>query len=326
MACANDYLVFAGTASRALAGEIARELGGAVAGCTIERFPDGEVSVRLLEPVCRRHVFLIQSTSPPVNDHLMELLVLADACRRAAAERITAVVPYMGYARADKQHGRREAITARVVADLLQAVGVTHVVTMDLHTPQIEGFFNVPVDALTAVPTLSDTLRERLPRDAVVVSPDRGRVSLATQYAACLGTSVVVLHKRRDSGTETEVTHIVGDVAGRSCLVIDDMISTAGTMAQTVRALLSNGARPDIVVAATHGLFLRGAREKLDVPAVRDVFVTDTVETPAKDWPKLHVVSIAPLIAAALSRFLGDSPASGLHVGRIGESNRGELT
>jgi ribose-phosphate pyrophosphokinase len=314
MACANDYLVFAGTASRALAADIARELGVTVGSCAIDRFPDGEIAVRLLEPVCRKEVFLVQSTSPPVNDHLVELLVLADACRRSAAKRITAVVPYMGYARADKQNGRREAITARVVADLLQAVGVAHVVTMDLHTPQIEGFFNVPVDALTAVPTLCRALGERLPRDAVVVSPDRGRVSLATQYAACLGTSVVVLHKRRDSGTETEVTHVVGDVAGRSCLIIDDMISTAGTMAQTVKALLSKGARADIVVAATHGLLLRGAREKLDLPAIRDVFVTDTVEAPEKDWAKLHVVSIAPLIAATLTRLLGGG--SELHVGR----------
>ncbi len=298
------FTIFAGTANPALAAAIARELGVKPGQCAIDRFPDGEVSVRLLEPVRRKEVFLVQPTSPPVNDNLVELLALADACRRSAAGRITAIVPYFGYARADKRHGRREPITGRVVADLLQAVGIAHVVTMDLHTPQIEGFFHAPVDCLTAVPTLCQALRERLPRDAVVVSPDRGRVSLATHYAQCLGAGVVVLHKRRDDGAEVEVTHVVGDVAGRTCLIVDDMISTGATVAKSVKALVSRGARPEMMVAATHGLFLPGAREKLDSAAVREVFVADTVAVKEKDWTRLHVVSIAPLMAEALRRFL----------------------
>src|SRR5882724_11767154 len=245
----SGFTIFAGTANAALAASIARQLGVGLGACGIERFPDGEVAVRLLEPVRRKEVFLVQPTSPPVNDNLVELLALADACRRAAAARITAIVPYFGYGRADKRHGRREPITGRVVADLLEAVGIAHVVTIDLHTPQVEGFFHAPVDTLTAVPTLCRALRDRLPPDLVVVSPDAGRVSLATHYAQCLRTPVIVLHKRRESGAQTAVTHVVGDVAGRACLIVDDIISTGGTVAASVTALLQAGARPEMIVA-----------------------------------------------------------------------------
>ena len=181
-----DFTIFAGTANPTLGAAIVQELGVRLGACTIDRFPDGEVSVRICEPVRRKEIFLVQPTSPPVNDHLVELLALADACRRAAAGRITAIVPYFGYARADKRHERREPITGRVMADLLEAVGIAHVVTVDLHAPQIEGFFHAPVDTLTAVPTLCRALRDRLPSDLVVVSPDAGRVPLATHYAQCL--------------------------------------------------------------------------------------------------------------------------------------------
>src|SRR5688572_7106388 len=193
-----DFTIFAGTANPHLAALIARELDVRLGASVVERFPDGEISVRLDEPVRGREVFIVQPTGPPVNEHLVELLAFADACRRASAERITAVVPYFGYARADKRHGRREPITASMVADLLQAVGVDHVVTVDVHAPQLEGFFRIPVDNLTAVPTLCDALRKHLPEKIVVVSPDAGRVSMASEYAHRLGTSVVVLHKRRE--------------------------------------------------------------------------------------------------------------------------------
>ena len=309
----NGFTIFAGTANPALAATIARELGVQVGACAIDRFPDGEVAVQLLEPVRRKEVFLVQPTSPPVNDHLIELLALADACRRAAAARITAIVPYFGYARADKRHGRREPITGRVVADLLEAVGIAHVVTVDLHTPQIEGFFHAPVDTLTAVPTLCRALRDRLPPDVVVVSPDVGRMRMATHYAQCLGAPVIVLHKRRESGAKTEVTHVVGEVSSRACLIVDDMISTGGTVAESIRALLRAGARPEIIVAATHGLLLLGARDKLEHPAVREVFVTDTVCVAEQDWPQLRVVSIAPLIAGAVKRFLADGSIGDLY-------------
>jgi len=300
------FTILAGSATPALAAEVAHELGVQPGACMVDRFPDGEVSVRLLESVRRREVFLVQSTSPPVNDHLVELLALADACRRASAARITAVVPYFGYGRADRRHGSQEPVTGRMVADLLEAVGIAHVVTIDLHTPQIEGFFFAPVDSLTAAPTLASALRDRLPPGVAVVSPDAGRVALATDYAERLGAPVVVLHKRRQSGTETVVTHVVGDVANRPCLLVDDIIATAGTVAQSIEALLAAGARDEIVVAATHGLFLPGAREKLEHPAVREVYVSDTVPVTEKDWPRLRVVSIAPLIAGAMARFLAD--------------------
>jgi len=203
---------------------------------------------------------------------------------------------------------------ARVAADLLQVVGISHVVTLDLHTPQIEGFFHAPVDSLTAVPTLCRAFRDRVPADLVVVSSDVGRVGMATRYAEqCVGASVVVLHKRRVSGSETEVTNVVGEVSGRACLVVDDMISTGGTVAATIAALLAAGARPEIIVAATHGLFVVDARRKLRHPAVREVFVTDTVCVPQRDWPQLRVISIAPLIADAARRFLADGSLDELY-------------
>jgi ribose-phosphate pyrophosphokinase len=302
----NDFTIFAGTAVPELAAAIAHELGLRPGACAVERFPDGETWVGVDEPVRGRDVFLVQSTSPPVNENLVELLAFADACRRASAARITTIIPYFGYARQDKRAGRREPITASMVAVLLQAVGVDHVVTLDLHTPQIEGFFQIPVDSLTAVPTLCDALGGRLPQETVVVSPDAGRVKMATQYAQRLGASVAVLHKQRESGTRTKVTHLVGDVRDRPCLIIDDMISTGGTIAEAVEALLKAGARPEITVAATHGVFVEGCRDKLSHKAVREVLVTDTVSVAAKDWPQLKVVSIAPVIAAAIQRFAAD--------------------
>jgi ribose-phosphate pyrophosphokinase len=306
----NSFTIFAGRANVALATSVAVEMGARLGACSVERFPDGELSVRLDEPVRGREVLIIQPTSPPVNDHLIELLAFADACRRASAAHITAVMPYFGYARADKRHGRREPITASMVAALMQAVGVNHVVTIDLHAPQIEGFFHIPVDSLTTAPVMVEALRPGLPSDIVVVSPDAGRVRMATEYARLLGAPVAVLHKERASGVETRITRLVGDVRDRPCLIIDDMISTGGTIAESVEALLDAGARPEIIVAATHGLLLAGAREKLARAVTREVLVTDTVAPPAHDWPQLRVVSVAPLIASALRRYLSDGPLS----------------
>jgi ribose-phosphate pyrophosphokinase len=301
----DPFIFFRGTANPALADAIVRELGVRLGASTVERFPDGEIAVRLLESVRRKDVFLVESLSPPVNDHLVELLTLADACRRAAASRITAIVPYFGYGRSDKRNGR-EPITARVVADLFEVVGITHVVTIDPHTPQLEGFFHVPVDSLSAMSTLCEALRQRPPSELVVVAPDAGRVKLATDYAQCLGVPLAVLHKRRAGPLETRVTHVVGDVSGRACVIIDDIISTGGTMNESIRALLEAGARREMVVMATHGLLLRGAREKLDPSIVHEVLVTDTIARAETDWPQLRVVSVAPLLARALKQLLAD--------------------
>lgn len=308
-----EFVIFAGTANPELAMAIAADLGMPPGACTIERFPDGETSVQLLESVRRKEVFLVQPLSPPVNDHLVELLALADACRRAAAARITGVVPYLGYARSDKRHGRREPITGRIVADVLEAVGIDHVVTVDLHAPQIEGFFGIPVDTLTAVPRLATYLREEVSPGVVVVAPDAGALRMATEYAHRLNGTVAVLHKRRDSATGTHVTHLVGDVADKTCLVVDDMITTGGTIASSIEALLKAGARPELTIAATHGLLLAGARQKLTHEAVRKVVITDTIAGTPKDWSRLQRISIAPVIAGALKRFLEHRSLSDLY-------------
>ena len=304
----DNFVLFSGTANPNLGEAVAAELGVRLGACAIERFPDGEFSVRLDESVRRREVFFVQPTAPPVNDRLVELLAFADACRRSAAARVTAVVPYFGYARSDKRHGRREPIIASLVARLMEAAGVDHIVTLDLHAAQIEGFFHIPVDELTAVSTLCRALQGRLSPGTVVVSPDAGRVAMAIDYSQRLGTPLVVLHKRRTSGTETEVTHVVGDVRGRHCLIIDDMISTGGTIVRAVEALLTAGAQPEMTIAATHGLFVGEARAKLGHEAVRQVLVTDTVAVGDSSWPLLRIVSVAPLLAAAIRRILTDGP------------------
>jgi ribose-phosphate pyrophosphokinase len=306
------FSLFSGTANPALATEVALLLDHRVSPSVVERFPDGEISVHLDEPVRGHPVFIIQSTSPPVTENLFQLLALVDACRRAAAGRVTAVVPYFGYARADKRHARREPITASMVANLFQAVGLNQLVTLDLHAAQIEGFFHLPVDNLTAVPTLCDELKHRLSAGTIVVSPDEGRVKMASDYAQRLGTDVAVLHKQRESGRETKIIKVIGEVRDRPCLIIDDMIATGGTIARAIAALLKSGARPDIRVAATHGVLVEGARAALNHPALREIYVTDTVPAHDRDWPELKVISIAPLLAAAIQRLAARESISDL--------------
>ncbi len=300
-----DLTFFSGTANPDLAAQVAATLDIPLGARIVERFPDGELSIQLQEPVRRKDVFILQSIAPPVNEHLVELLIFADACRRAAAGRITAIIPYLGYSRSDKRHGRREAITASMVASLCKTVGIDHVLTVDLHAAQIEGFFHLPVDNLTAVPLLCENLRKKVKEGTVIVAPDAGAVHLAGEYAHRFGTSVVVMHKRRETGTTTRVTHLVGEVRDRPCLIVDDMISTGGTVAESIEVLLKAGAKPDIMIAATHGLFVRDARQKLNVPEVREVYVTDSLSMSQAGWSRLHLVSLAPLIAEALNRLVG---------------------
>ena len=307
------FTLFAGSGNPGLAAAVAREIGVPLGARVVERFPDGETFVRLEQPVRGQPVFILQPTGPPVNDNLVELLAFLDACRRAAAANVIAVVPYFGYARQDKRHGHREPVTASMVAYLLQAVGANHVVTVDLHSAQIEGFFHIPVDGLTAVPTLTDAVRKHLPSNLVVVSPDEGRVKMATQYAQRLSSTVAVLHKRRETATKTRVTHVVGDVHDKACLIIDDMISTGSTIAEAIEALLAAGARPEIVVAATHGPLLESARQKLSHEGIRALLVTDTIAPVIRDWPKLQTVTVAPVIASAIQRLLASESLSNLY-------------
>ena len=301
-----DVILFGGTSNPALSEAVARELGVELAPCTVERFPDGELTVRLGLSVRRCEVYVLQATAPPVNDHLMELLAFADACRRAAAARIIAVVPYFGYARGDKREGRREPVTASLVAALMETAGVDQVLTVDIHSAQMEGFFRIPMDTLSAVPLLCDALRGRLPEDATVVSPDAGRVKTASEFADRLGLPLAVLNKHRESGTRTRVTHIVGDVRGRACLIVDDMISTGGTIAESAEALRGAGASGPIVVAATHGLLMGDAAERMAVHGVEEIVLTDSIPERTAGAIPVRTVTLAPLLAAGIRRAAGE--------------------
>lgn len=309
----DDFVLIGGTANPRLAACVAAELGAPLAPCRVKRFPDGEVSVELEEPVRRREVVLLQPTAPPVDAHLMELAALADACRRGAANRVTAVVPYYGYSRSDRRGGQRTAITGSLVARLMQAAGIDHLVTVDLHAEQIEGFFSVPVDNLSAVSVLAADLADHLPPETLVVSPDAGRVGMAGAYAQRLGLSMAVLHKHRSSPSEAAITRVVGEVKGRPCLIVDDMISTGGTIAAAVSSLCQAGAKPPFTVAATHGLFVGPAFERLDRPEIKEIVVTDTVAVPdfalarAEGGCRVRVVSVAALLARAVERTLSDA-------------------
>jgi ribose-phosphate pyrophosphokinase len=316
----NSMVLLHGTAGASLAAQVAGILEHDVARSFVEHFPDGEINVRLDEPVRGRDVFVIQPTSPPVTDNLFELLAFCDACRRSAARSITAVIPYFGYARSDKRHGRREPIMASLIAELLQTVGIQHVLTVDLHAPQIEGFFRIPVDNLTAVPVMATALRPYLPNGVVVVAPDEGRVKMGAEFARWLNTRVVVLHKHRASGTSANVVRVVGDVQGQACLIVDDIISTGGTIAEAVKALLRAGAKPHIHVAATHGILTNGARDRLSHPAISRIFITDSVPRGHASWPELKVISLAPLLAAAVRRLHANESMAELYARPIGTS------
>ncbi len=293
--------VLSGSANPGLAARVARELGIALTGIELGRFPDGEVALRLSESVRGGDIFVIQPTSPPVNDHLMELLLMADALRRSSARLINAVIPYFGYARQDKQTKGREPISAKVVADLLERVGVHRVITVDLHAPQIQGFFNIPVDHLSAVRLFAEYLvREGLTRDAVVVSPDAGRAEEARRLSNLLELPMAMLAKRRTGPTTTEVTYVIGEVKGLRPILIDDIVSTGGTIRRGLEALLEAGARPQAVVMATHPVLVGPARENLAHPGIERVVFTDTIPLPEN--PGYVVLSTAPLLAEAIRR------------------------
>jgi len=299
MRVGEDVKLFCGTATPQLARAVARNLGTELAHGTVSQFPDGETRIRIDESVRGGDCYIIQSTCAPVNHNLMELLVLVDALRRASAWRINAVIPYFGYARQDKKVQAREPITAKLVANLLETAGVDRVITVDLHAGQIQGFFDVPVDHLTALAILGGHLKTTDLEDAVVVSPDVGRATEARRLANFLNLPLAMLYKRRTSPTETEVTHVIGDVSGLRPIMIDDMISTAGTMGRGIDALLKLGAVEDVQVAATHAVFTPPALERLSHPAIRKVFVTDTIPF-SGGHDRVEVLSVAPLLAKAI--------------------------
>jgi ribose-phosphate pyrophosphokinase len=297
--------ILAGSANAPLADAIAASLGMALGRCQIRRFPDGEMHVQIEDNVRGRDVYLVQPTSPPADTHLVELLLMADACRRAGAARITAVVPYFGYARQDRRSGQ-SAVGARLAADLIEAAGVGGIVAVDLHAPAIEGFFRVPLQHVSAVPQLASQVQPLLPADSVVVAPDLGAAKLAERYAGLLDLPVAIVHKTRISGSEVEAHGLSGDVRGRAPLIVDDMISTAGTIAAAAGVLLDAGARPEITVAATHALLVGPAKERLQMLPLRHLVVTDTVAR-AGDAPlPVTVVSVVAGIAGAVRLLRGE--------------------
>jgi len=307
-------MIYTGTAHPELAHEIAGHLGIPISECQISRFASTEIYVRPTDSVRGADVFVIQTHASPVNESIFEQLLLLDAMKRASAKRITAVIPYYGYARQDKKSLAREPISGKLVADLLTAAGADRVVSVDLHSGQIQGFFDFPVDHLTALPLLSDHLLNHLglSEQAVVVAPDAGRVKVAERLRDHLHADLAYIYKRR-SRTEhhkIEALEVVGEVDGRPCILVDDMIDTAGTVVEGARALDREGAG-DIYAAATHGVFSGKARQRLEEGPLRQVVVTNTLPIPEeKRMEKLTVLSIAPIIASALRAVFEDTSVS----------------
>ena len=297
--------VISGSSNVELAQEVASRLGGALLDRRIEQFPDGEMYVRLGTSVRGRDAFIIQPTCAPVNDNLFELLLLIDALRRASAARLTAIVPYYGYARQDRKFTGREPITAKLVANLLAAAGATRIVAIDLHSPAIQGFFDIGMDHLTAIPLLCEFMLPRIPADSVIVSPDTGGVKRADVFARMLNLPIAILHKRRASAHLVDIAAVIGDIRGKSPIIVDDIIATGGTIRKAVDTLIGAGARPDVRIVATHGVFAGDALELLDHPAISEIVVTDTIPVSAQAraaLKSLRVVSVADLLANAIRR------------------------
>jgi ribose-phosphate pyrophosphokinase len=303
--------IISGTAHRELAGKIAEYIDQPLADVEVDAFPDGETAVKINENVRGEDVFIIQPSCPPTNHNIMELLILVDAARRASAERITAVMPFFGYARQDRKDQPRVPITAKLVANLLTSAGVNRVLTMDLHAPQIQGFFDIPVDHLYAKPVLINYLRERHPdtSNLTVVSPDVGGVKMARAYADALGAELAIVAKHRISSTRVEAMNVIGEVEGRDVLLVDDMTETAGTLTAAAEILHKHGAKR-IYAGVSHAIISELALTRLADSAIEEVITTDSV--PQAHGSKIHVVSIAPLLGEAIRRINGGQSVTSL--------------
>ncbi len=307
-------ILFSGNANRKLAQEIAEYLGRPLGQAEVSQFSDGEVFVQINENVRGADVFVIQPTSPPVDHNLMELLVMIDALRRASAYRITAVIPYFGYARQDRKVQPRVPISAKLVADLIAVSGANRVLAMDLHAGQIQGFFNIPVDHLFAAPVLLRYFQEREWHEGVVVAPDAGGVERARAFAKRLGTSLAFIDKRREGANESKVMHIVGEVKDRDVIIVDDMIDTGGTLVQGVTALRKEGARR-IYASCTHPILSGSAIERVESSGLEEVVVTNTIPLDERrSSKKLTVLSVASLLGEAIDRIHRETSVSSLFV------------
>jgi len=308
--------LFTANANPELAGEIAKVLDTPLGEARVSRFSDGETFCEIRDNVRGLDTYVVQPTSSPVNDNLMELLIMCDALRRASAASITAVIPYYGYARQDRKVAPRTPITSKLVADLLVAAGVTRVVCVDLHAGQIQGFFNIPFDHLYALPVfLEDYLKQRFDSNTVFVSPDAGGVERARAYSKRLGAQLAIIDKRRDRPNESEVMHLIGDVKDRDCIIVDDMIDTAGTLCNAARAAIDHGARR-VVAVATHGVLSGPAIQRIQESPLEEVVVTNSspLSEEAKSCKKIRVVSIARLLGEAIRRIHNSDSVSSLFV------------
>jgi ribose-phosphate pyrophosphokinase len=305
--------LFSGNSNPDLARAVARVLGSELGDAEVTRFSDGEISVDIRDNVRGMDCFVLQSTSTPANRHLMELLIMIDALRRASARRITAVIPYYGYARQDRKVSPRAPITAKLVADLLTAAGTARVLCLDLHAGQIQGFFNIPVDNLYARPILLDAVRRRFHEDVTIVSPDAGGVERARAYAKRLGAPLAIIDKRRERANVSEVMYVIGDVDGRDCAIVDDIVDTAGTLTQGAKALCEAGAR-SVCAAITHPVLSGPAVKRLSESSLEKLITTDTIplRDDAKDCKKIEVVSTAQLLGEAIRRINNEESVSSL--------------
>jgi ribose-phosphate pyrophosphokinase len=309
----NSICVLAGNSNRTLVESICAILGIAVGHGEVKRFSDGETSVDIHESIRGRDIFIVQSTCSPVNEHLMELLVMVDATRRASAKRITAVIPYFGYARQDRKASPRTPITAKLIANLLTVAGADRVLTMDLHAGQIQGFFDIPVDNLYAKPVMLHYIREKFINHLCFVSPDAGGVERARAYAKPLKADLAIIDKKRERANESNVMHIIGDVKGKVCVIVDDIVDTAGTLANGALALVEAGAKK-IVACCSHAVLSGPAISRIMGSPIEEIIVTDTIplKADAQMCQKITVLSVAPLLAEAIKRIYSESSVSEL--------------
>ena len=307
--------LFAGNANPELARAICKNLGVDLSAAEVRRFSDGEIFVEIGENVRGCDVFVIEPTCPPVNDHLMELVIMVDALRRASARRITAVVPYYGYARQDRKVAPRVPITAKVVAEMMMAVGVRRVLAMDLHAAQIQGFFNIPVDHLYAAPVLVKYIREELRDNIIMVSPDAGGVERTRAYAKRLDADLAIIDKRRERANVAQAMSVIGDVKGKTCIMLDDMVDTAGTLCAAAEILMKSGAK-EVYACCSHGVLSGPAIDRLEKSQIKKLVVTDSIPLrgTAIDCQKIQVLSVAGLLGEAIKRIHLDDSVSSLFV------------
>ena len=313
-----DIKIFSGNAYPKAAEEIAKSLGLPVGKCTVGHFADGEVCVSLEESVRGSDVFIVQSTCNPVNDNLMELIIMIDAFKRASAGRITAVMPYYGYARQDRKAKARDPISAKVVANMLEAAGADRVLTMDLHASQIQGFFDIPVDHLMGAPILTPYFQPLVHHhedEYVAVSPDHGSVNRVRKFAEKLDIPLAIIDKRRPKANVSEVMNIIGDVKGKKCIILDDMVDTAGTLCNAAKALVEIGGAKSVTACATHGPLSGPALQRIKDSVLEELVLLDTIpisDEKKEECGKITVLPVAPVFAEAIERIYGDRPVSPL--------------